>query len=159
MTLNKSTLENQFDALDRRIIKELSDNSRIVFSQLAEKLNVSNSLVHQRVKKLEESGVFVKPIYQLDEMVLGYETSAFIQIMVTHVDYLDKVIEALKKIPEVVECFNVAGRYAIMVKIFTINNAHLRDILYDRIQTIKGVEATNTIFCFKTQFRRAPHVE
>lgn len=157
--MKNTALENQFDALDRRIIKELSDNSRIVFSQLAEKLNVSNSLIHQRVKKLEESGVFVKPVYQLDEIVLGYDTSAFIQIMVTHVDFLDSVIGELKKIPEVVECFNVAGRYALMVKIFTINNAHLRDILYDRIQTIKGVEATNTIFCFRTQFRRAPHVD
>jgi len=156
--MKNSTLENQFDALDKRIITELSDNSRIVFSQLAEKLNVSNSLIHQRVKKLEESGVFVKAIYQLDEMVLGYETSAFIQIMVTHVDFLNPVIGELKKIPEVVECFNVAGRYALMVKIFTVNNAHLRDILYDRIQTIEGVEATNTIFCFRTQFRRAPHV-
>jgi len=156
--MKNTSLENQFDALDRRIIKELSDNSRIVFSQLAELLNVSNSLIHQRVKKLEETGVFVKPIYQLDEMVLGYETSAFIQIMVTHVDFLESVIAELNKIPEVVECFNVAGRYALMVKIFTVNNAHLRDILYDRIQTIKGVEATNTIFCFRTQFRRAPHV-
>jgi len=156
--MKNNTLENQFDALDRRIIKELSENSRIVFSQLAEKLNVSNSLIHQRVKKLEETGIFVKPVYQLDEMVLGYETSAFIQIMVTHVDFLNPVIEELKKIPEIVECFNVAGRYALIVKIFTVNNAHLRDILYDRIQTIKGVEATSTIFCFRTQFRRAPHV-
>lgn len=156
--MNNKVLDNQFDALDRRIIKELADNSRIVFSQLAEKLNVSNSLVHQRVKKLEETGVFVKPVYQLDEIVLGYETSAFIQIMITHVDYLKSVAEELKKIPEVVECFNVAGRYALMVRIFTVNNAHLRDILYDRIQTIKGVEGTNTIFCFRTQFRRPIHV-
>lgn len=156
--MRNTVLENQFDALDRRIIKELADNSRIVFSQLADKLNVSNSLIHQRVKKLEESGVFVKPVYQLDPNVLGYETSAFIQIMVTHVDFLNPVIEELTKIPEVVECFNVAGRYALIVRIFTINNAHLREILYDRIQVIKGVEGTSTIFCFKTQFSRPPHV-
>lgn len=147
-------LKNQFDALDNRILKELSLNARIPFSTLADQLKVSNSLIHQRIKKLEESGVLTRPVYQLDAEILGYESAAFTQIMVENPRFIEEVIEALKAIPEVVECTNIAGRYALMVKLHARNNTHLRDVIYDHIQCIKGVEGTNTTISFETSFRR-----
>lgn len=151
--------DNNFDALDRRILKELSINSRIVYSTLAESLKISNSLVHQRIKRLQESGVLVQPIYQLNPEMLGYQTAAYTQIMVANVRFLSDVVEKLEKIPEIVECANIAGRYAILVKLYAHSNTHLRDIIYERIQTIKGVESTNTTFLFETAFRRPIMVE
>ena len=151
--------DNNFDALDRRILKELSINSRIVYSTLAESLKISNSLVHQRIKRLQESGVLVQPIYQLNPEMLGYQTAAYTQIMVANVRFLRDVVEKLEKIPEIVECANIAGRYAILVKLYAHSNTHLRDIIYERIQTIKGVESTNTTFLFETAFRRPIMVE
>ncbi len=147
-------MENKFDALDLRILKELSKNARVVYSTLAEKLNVSNSLIHQRVKKLHDSEVLEQPVYQLNADILGYETTAFTQIMVTNVRFIDDVIKQLEEIPEIVECTNIAGRYALLVRIFALNNTHLRNVIYDKIQTIKGVEGTNTTFAFETSFRR-----
>lgn len=147
-------MENQFDALDLRILQELSRNARIAFSVLADQLKVSNSLIHQRVKKLQDSGVLEQPIYQLNSELLGYESSAYTQIMVTNAKHIDSIILKLEKIPEIVECTNIAGRYALLVKIQARNNTHLRDVIYDRIQTIEGVESTNTTFAFETSFRR-----
>ena len=146
--------ENQFDSTDFRILHELSRDARIAYSRLAEKLNVSNTLIHQRIRKLTESGLLGKPIYRLEAEALGYETSAYCQIMLAHARFLRPVVEALRAIPEIVECVNIAGRYAIMVKIFTVNNTHLRDIVYDEIQTIEGVEGTNTVMSFETAFSR-----
>ena len=147
-------IAEQFDTLDRRILKELSVNSRIPYSTLAEMLNVSNSLIHQRLKKLSESGVLVQPIYLLNSEMLGYETSAYTQIIVSNSRHIPEIIQHLEKIPEIVECINIAGRYALLVRIFARNNTHLRDIIYDKIQTIRGVESTNTTFAFETSFRR-----
>jgi len=144
----------QFDALDHRILQELSVNARIAYSTLAEQLKVSNSLIHQRIKKLQESGVLEQPVYQLNSEILGYETSAFTQIMVSNVIFIADIIKALEKIPEIVECVNIAGRYALIVRIHALNNTHLRDVIYDRIQPIKGIEGTNTTFAFETSFRR-----
>lgn len=152
-------LENNFDALDLRILSELSSNARIAFSQLAKELNVSNSLIHQRVKKLEEMNVLRKAVYLLDPEIIGYQSVAFTQIMVTHAQYIPKVIEVLRTIKEIVECVNIAGRYAIMVKIYAVTNRHLRDIIYEKIQTIEGVEGTNTLMSFETAFRRTVSLE
>ena len=152
-------LKNQFDPLDIEIMKELTQDARIPFSQLAQKLKVSNSLIHQRVKKLKEAGVLKGATYQISATQLGYETCGFVQIMVTHARHMQKIIEALEKIPEIVECVNIAGRYAIMVKVYAVNNRHLRDIVYERIQTIEGVEGTNTVFSFETPFIRGVPLE
>lgn len=149
------SLNNQLDALDSRILNELTENARIPFSQLAKQLNVSNSLIHQRIKKLEESGTLGEAHFRLEPRHLGYETCAFTQIIITQARLLSSVISSLEAIPEIVECVNIAGRYAIMVKIFAINNRHLRDIVYEKIQVIEGIEETNTLMTFETNFMRS----
>ena len=146
--------ESQFDSTDFRILNELALDARIAFSRIADKLNVSNTLVHQRVRKLQETGLLTDPVYKLDAERLGYDSSAYCQIMLTNAKFLRPVVSKLEHIPEVVECVNIAGRYAIMVKLYAINNSHLRDIIYENIQTIDGVEETNTVVSFETAFSR-----
>jgi Lrp/AsnC family transcriptional regulator for asnA, asnC and gidA len=147
-------LENQFDPIDILILKELTKDARIPYVKLAQKLKVSNTLVHQRIKKFKESGVLKKAVYQLDELMLGYETSAYTQIILSNAKLHRVVEQELEKIPEIVECVNIAGRYALIVKIFAKNNRHLRDVVYEKIQPIEGVEGTNTIISFERAFVR-----
>lgn len=146
--------KNQLDPIDIRILKELTFDARISFVQLSKKLKVSNTLVHQRVKKMKETGVLKQAIYQVDPLALGFETSAYTQIMLSDAKHHRKVEVELSKIPEIVECVNIAGRYALSVKIFATNNRHLRDIIYEKIQPIDGVESTNTTISFETAFVR-----
>ncbi len=147
--------ENQFDAIDIRIMDELTSDARIPLVQLSKKLKVSNTLVHQRIRKLKESGVLRQATYRLDPWKLGYRTSAFTQIMLDDGKSHKRIEEELSKIPEIVECVNIAGRYEILVKIFARDNRHLRDIIYEKIQPIQGVEGTNTTIAFETAFVRS----
>ncbi len=146
--------QNQLDPIDHLILKELTSDARIAFAQLAKKLKVSNTLVHQRVKKLKEAGILKQAIYQLNPATLGYQTSAYTQIMLINSKLHREVEAELRKIPEIVECVNISGRYAILVKIYARDNRHLRDIIYERILTIEGVEGTNSTICFETTFVR-----
>ena len=145
---------NQLDAIDTRILEELTDDARISFVQLAKKLKVSNTLIHQRVKKLKEIGILKRATYLIDPEKLGFETSTYTTIMLTNAKYHRQVENALKEIPEIVECVNISGRYALLVKIFATNNRHLRDIIYEKIHSIEGVEGTNSTFSFETAFVR-----
>ena len=145
---------NQLDAIDTRILEELTVEARISFVQLAKKLKVSNTLIHQRVKRMKELGILKKASYLIDPEKLGYETSTYTTIMLSNAKYHRQVEEALKKIPEIVECVNISGRYALLVKIFATNNRHLRDIIYEKIHSIDGVEGTNSTFAFETAFVR-----
>lgn len=147
--------KQQLDPFDIRIINELTVDARIPLIQLAKKLKVSNTLIHQRVRKLKEEGILKRPAYQLDAWTLGYQTSAYIQIMLTDSKLHRSVEESLEAIPEIVECVNIAGRYALIAKIFAKNNRHLRDIIYEKIHVIDGVEGTNTTIAFETAFSRS----
>lgn len=146
--------ENQLDAIDVLILKELTLDARIPFLKLAKKLQASNTLIHQRIKKLKALGILKNATYRLDSWKLGFQTSAYTHIMLTHAKHHRKVEEELFKIPEIVECVNVSGRYALMVKIYAKNNRHLRDVIYEKIQPIEGVEGTNTTVAFETAFAR-----
>lgn len=144
----------QLDAFDRRILIELTEDARTPYTQLAKKLKVSNTLIHQRIKKLKSSGLLKKASFNLDPWKLGYQTSAYTQIMLENSKFHRNVEEALSGIPEIVECVNIAGRYALLVKIYAVDNRHLRDVIYEKIHTIDGVEGTNTTISFETAFRR-----
>lgn len=146
--------EYKLDAFDERIIKELTDDARIPMIQLANKLKVSNTFVHQRLRKLKEYGIMKNATYRLEPYALGYESSAYTQIMLTNAKHHRRVEEELAKIPEIVECVNISGRYALLIKIYAENNRALRDIIYEKIQPIEGVEGTNTTISFETAFRR-----
>ncbi|MEL6970559.1 MAG: AsnC family transcriptional regulator, partial [Bacteroidota bacterium] len=59
-------MENQLDPIDHRILRELTQDARLPFTKLAQKLNVSNTLVHQRVRKLREAGILQQAVYLLN---------------------------------------------------------------------------------------------
>jgi Lrp/AsnC family transcriptional regulator for asnA, asnC and gidA len=147
-------MNNQLDAIDIRILEELTDDARVSFVQLAKKLKVSNTLIHQRVKKLREEGILKRATYLIDPEKLGYETATYTTVMLSNAKYHRQVEEALRGIPEIVECVNISGRYALLVKIFAKNNRHLRDIIYEKIHAIEGIEGTNSTFSFETAFVR-----
>lgn len=144
----------KLDPFDNRIINELTFNAKIPFTGLAEKLGVSNTFIHQRIKKLKEAGILKNATYRIDPWKLGYQTSAYTQIMLENAKFMSDVQKKLSLIPEIVECVNIAGRYALIVRIYAKNNRHLRDIIYEDIQTIDGVEGTNTTISFETAFVR-----
>jgi len=74
--------------------------------------------------------------------------------MLTDSKMMKKAEDKLSKINEIVECVNISGRYALLVKIYAKNNRHLRDIIYEKIHTIPEIEGTNTTIAFETSFSR-----
>lgn len=146
--------ENQLDPIDVLIVNELTKDARVSFVQLAKRLRISNTLVHQRVRKMRESGVLEQATFRLDPLKLGYDTQAYTQIMLSDSKHHRRVERELSKIKEIVECVNIAGRYALLTRIYAKDNRHLRDIIYGKILSIEGVEGTNTTICFETAFSR-----
>lgn len=145
---------SQFDFIDKQILLKLKDDARKAYSKIAEELNVSNSLVHQRIKKLKQEGVIINAEIIIDEQKIGYNTKSYVGIRLREAHFADSVVKELEKIEEIVSCDYVSGNYAIFIIIFTKNNDHLKQILYDRIHKIRGVGGTDSFICFSTNFKR-----
>lgn len=142
------------DYLDREIIKKLGENARIPFSDLAKELNISNSLVHLRVRKLQEAGVITGFSVHLAPKQLGFETITYTGIVTKEARYSYSIAEKLKEIPEVIECHWVSGKYALFIKIVAANNEELRKVLYEQVHQIEGVGSTDSFFSFGSAFEK-----
>ncbi|UWY26942.1 Lrp/AsnC ligand binding domain-containing protein [Flavobacterium sp. TR2] len=142
------------DYLDREIIQKLSENARIPFSDLAKELNISNSLVHLRVKKLQDAGVINSFSVKLNPKELGFETITYTGIVTKEAHFSYSIAEKLKEIPEVIECHWVSGKYALFIKIVAANNEELRKILYEQVHQIEGVGSTDSFFSFGSAFEK-----
>ena len=146
---------NQLDYTDKQILLALKADARKAFSKIAEDLKISNSLVHQRIKKMKEDGVIKKADLILDEKMIGYSTKAYVGIRLKEARFANKVVEKLQDIVEVTECNFVSGKYAIFVLVYAKDNDHLRSVLYDQIHEIEGVGGTDSFICFSTNFDRS----
>src|SRR6056300_696307 len=142
------------DGIDKTILSHLMEDARTPLLEISRKVGISGAAIHQRLKKLESSGVLSGSKFVVNTKKLGYSTMAYLGI------YLDKAmrnpsaVKALKEIPEVLECHYTTGNWSILIKILCRDNEHLMHILNQEIQHIKGVSRTETFISLDQQIDR-----
>ena len=138
-------MATKLDALDYKILKMLSQNARKPYLEIARACNVSGAAIHQRVKKMENAGVITGSRLLVKPEALGLNVCVFICVSLSEANAYPKVIDALRKIPEVVECHFVTGEYSLLLKVYCFDHDHLMKILIDTIQNIPGIGRTETL--------------
>lgn len=144
----------EIDALDEKILKLITKNARIPFLEVARECGVSGAAIHQRVQRLLNIGVVSGSEFILNPQRLGYNTTAYMGIYLEKAKFHRQVVDALMKIPEIVECHYTTGQYAIFVKILTKNNKHLKKMIDEHFQDIEGIARTETFISLETEFKR-----
>lgn len=142
------------DQLDEKILKLITRNARIPFLEVARECGVSGAAIHQRVQRLLNIGVVSGSEFIVNPQRLGYNTCAYMGIHLDKAKYHTQVVEALRKIPEVVECHFTTGQYAIFIKIQTKTNKHLKQIIDEELQDIEGIARTETFMSLEMDFKR-----
>lgn len=151
----KSTKENvKIDGIDKKILRFLMSDARKPVLEIARKIGISGAAIHQRLRKLENSGLIVGSKFIVNPKALGYSTMAYVGI------YLDKAmsnplaVKELEKIPEVLECHYTTGNWSILIKVLCRDNEHLMQVLNNHIQQIGGVSRTETFISLDQQIER-----
>ena len=124
------------DQLDKKILRLIADDARIPFLEVARECNVSGTAIHQRIQKLTNLGILKGSQFVIDPEKIGYETCAYMGLNLKNPENFDDVVEALKKIPEIVECHYTTGEYDLFIKLYAYNNHHLLTIIHDKLQAL-----------------------
>ncbi|MBN1462872.1 MAG: winged helix-turn-helix transcriptional regulator [Paludibacteraceae bacterium] len=135
---------HQLDKLDKKILELVTQNARISFLEVARECNVSGAAIHQRIQRLINMGIIKGSEFIVDTYKIGYQTCAFIGIVLKDLKFFNEVVADIKKIPEVVECHYATGKYAMFVKIYAKDNRHLLQIILEKLTVIEGVLTTET---------------
>ena len=152
---------HSLDALDKKILRLVADDARIPFLEVARACNVSGAAIHQRIQKLTSQGVLKGSQFIIDPEKVGYETCAYVSLYLKDPESHDVVVEALKKIPEVVECHATTGDMDLFIKMYAKNNRDLMTIIHDKLQPL-GLSRSETIISFNSTIDRqlpVPEVE
>nr|WP_299422579.1 Lrp/AsnC ligand binding domain-containing protein [uncultured Emticicia sp.] len=151
--------ESNLDDYDKKILIQLEKDGRKPYSEIAKNLNISNTMVHQRVTRMKKIGILKGAGIILDERKLGYEWSAFTGLVLKEDSDSKTIIEELRKIPEVTECYYITGQYTLYIRIVAKSNEHMRSVLYDKIDHISGILKTESMIDFGAAFKRNVSVE
>lgn len=149
----KTMAHHNLDSLDKKILRLIAEDARIPFLEVARVCNVSGAAIHQRIQKLTNIGVIKGSQFMIDPEKIGYETCAYIGLYLKHPEDFDRVVNELKKIPEVVECHYTTGGFDMFVKIYAYNNHHLLEIIHDKLQPL-GLSRSETIISFHASINR-----
>ena len=145
----------ELDETDRQIIAILMRDARTPFTDIAKQIDMSSGTIHVRMKKLEDKGVVLGAHLQVDYAQLGYDVVAFLGIFLDKSDNYDDVAIALKAIPEIVSANYTTGSYNIFAKIVCRDTTHLRDVLHDKIQKVRGIQRTETFISLEEGINRS----
>ena len=144
----------KIDGLDKQILIELTANSRTPVLEISRKIGISVAAIHQRIRKLNDSGLIAGHQLKINPKVLGYSTLAFIGVYFDKAERNSNAIKSMKNIPEILECHYTTGNWSVLIKILCKDNEDLMLILNKKIQSIEGVSRTETFISLEQQIDR-----
>lgn len=144
----------QIDGIDKKILRALMADARTPILEIARMVGISGAAIHQRLRKLEKSGLIAGSKFVINPKVLGFTTMAYIGVFLDKAISNPEAVKQLKKIPEVLECHYTTGNWSIFIKVLCKDNEHLMHVLNRDIQSITGVSRTETFISLDQQIER-----
>lgn len=143
------TMTSSIDALDARLIDELSTTPRAGVMELARRIGVARGTVQARLDRLVAQGVITGFGPAVDPVALGYEVLAFNTIEIAQGRLAD-VVDHLRDIPEVLEVQATTGQGDLHCRVVARSNAHLQQVI-NRILEVHGITRTSTVIATTTE--------
>lgn len=139
------------DDIDRQLVNALRSNGRATFADLARQVGLSAPAVHERVGKLESSGVITGYHAAIEPGALGNPMTALIGVFITDSADTDLIATALSAIASVEDCWFVAGEETFVARVAVPDVAGLERVIRE-LNSVAGVARTRTTVVLSTKF-------
>ncbi|WP_028008232.1 Lrp/AsnC family transcriptional regulator [Solimonas flava] len=130
------------DTLDLRIAELLQRDATLPIADIAERVASSKTVVWRRIQRLVEAGAIRERVALLDHEKLGFGLLVFAHIkMARHGrDALPKFIDAVKLLPQVIECHTLMGDVDFLLKILVRDIHEYEHFIWQKLSQIDGVQ-------------------
>jgi len=143
----------RLDRIDSELLAALQQDGRLRLEDLARKVELAPSSVHDRLRRLGRDGVIRRWTIDIAPEALGLNLLALVGVRASRP--CAEFVEALTQMPEIEECHSVAGNLSFILKLRATSSEHLLKIT-ERLRQISGIEGTETTVVLKTYFERGP---
>tara|TARA_R110002050_G_scaffold100580_1_gene208160 strand:+ start:111399 stop:111869 length:471 start_codon:yes stop_codon:yes gene_type:complete len=140
-------MEN-LDQTDLDLLNHLQENANYTTKELAVLVNLSQTPVYERVRKLEKSGYIKKYIALLDAEKLGRGLIVFCNITLKqHTKEIgNKFVEDIMSLKEVTECYNISGDYDFKLKVMVKNMKDYQDFVINSLGSVENIGSAHSTF-------------
>jgi Lrp/AsnC family leucine-responsive transcriptional regulator len=144
------------DSVDVSILTELQDNGRLTNAELAERVGLSPSACHRRVKTLEGSGIVDRYVAILSEAALGRGITVYVTVTLDNQkhDTLQHFEAAVQAVPEVMECYLMSGEADYLVRVLVRDANDYERIHREVLSSLPGVARLMSSFAIRRVFSR-----
>tara|TARA_R110000796_G_scaffold35017_3_gene90108 strand:+ start:78293 stop:78754 length:462 start_codon:yes stop_codon:yes gene_type:complete len=144
-------MEN-LDLTDLQLLKYMQENSNYTTKELAALVNLSQTPVYERIRKLEKDGYIRKYVAILDAEKLGRELIVFCNITLKqHTKEIgNKFVTDIMSLNEVTECYNISGDYDFMLKVLVKNMKDYQDFVINSLGAVKNIGSAHSTFVIGT---------
>ena len=138
------------DEKDYRILMLLKENSRLTTKEMSKQLDIPQTTIHNRIKRLKQTGIIKRFTVELDRKKVGKGLVAYILCTVSYRTIRGnkinqyKVAQLIERLPEVEEVSIVTGDIDLIVKVALKDVDELNDFVVFMLRDIEGVEKTKT---------------
>lgn len=139
------------DKIDLKILTLLQHDGRLSNVELASRLKLSESATLRRVRALEEAGIIRGYVALLSASKTGFPTDVFVNITLQRQDQhdLQSFEEAVREVPEVMECYLMTGASDYLVRVACRDAADFERLHSQHLTRLPGVARVQSSFALR----------
>ncbi|HEY5370337.1 MAG TPA: Lrp/AsnC family transcriptional regulator [Hanamia sp.] len=136
------------DKKDLSILKLLQENARITVKEISEKIHLSTTPVHERIKRMEESGIIRQYATLVDNAKVkkGLTVICYVSLKQHGKNAGMNFIKTINDLKEVIECFSISGEFDFMLKVVCKDMNAYYDFHVNKLSEIENVGHVQSIF-------------
>jgi Lrp/AsnC family transcriptional regulator, leucine-responsive regulatory protein len=143
-----TSLHVSLDKKDLEILKLLQENARITIKEISGKIHLSTTPVHERIKRMEESGVIKQYVTLVnhEKVKKGLMVICYVSLKQHSKNAGVKFIKTIHELNEVVECFSISGEFDFMLKVICEDMNSYYDFHVNKLSEIENMGHVQSIF-------------
>ena len=147
-TEQSTTASAMLDAKDLAILALLQQNARMTVKEIAQRIHLSTTPVHERIKRMENNGVIKQYATLVDHTKVkkGLMVICYVSLKEHNKIAGVKFIKAIQAMQEVVECFNISGEFDFMLKVLCEDMNAYYDFHVNKLSNIENMGHVQSIF-------------
>jgi Lrp/AsnC family transcriptional regulator, leucine-responsive regulatory protein len=136
------------DAKDLSILKLLQQNARITVKEISDKIHLSTTPVHERIKRMEDNGVIKQYATLVDHAKVkkGLMVICYVSLKQHSKNAGDKFIKTIHELNEVIECYNISGEFDFMLKVVAENMDAYYDFHVNKLSQAENMGKVQSVF-------------
>lgn len=136
------------DNIDFAILKLLQQNARMTVKEISEKVHLSTTPVHERIRRLESSGVIKQYVTIVDgaKVKRGLMVICYVSLKQHSKNAGGKFIKAILELDEVLECLTISGQFDFMLKVVAENMDAYYNFHVNKLSAIENVVNVQSVF-------------